>query len=209
MEKQLGFHFDASSCTACKACAIACKDRSNLPVGINWRKVYEYGGGGWVANPNHKDLLIPNNVFVYSISAACMHCKKPICTEVCPISAITKREDGVVLIDSAKCIGCRYCEWACPYGAPQFNEEMGYMTKCDFCQDLQAKGQNPVCVDACPMRALEVGELDELQAKYGNNAAIEPLPVASLTSPSVVVTPHKHSQASGHGTGHILSVEES
>jgi anaerobic dimethyl sulfoxide reductase subunit B (iron-sulfur subunit) len=209
MTKQLGFHFDASACTACKACAIACKDRSSLPVGINWRKVYEYGGGEWIADPTHKDLSIPSNVFAYSVSAACMHCENPICTEVCPVSAITKGEDGIVTIDKDKCIGCRYCEWACPYGAPQFNEDMGYMTKCDFCQDLQAKGQNPVCVDACPMRALEVGELGELQAKYGNNSAIEPLPTANLTSPSLVITPHKHAQASGQGTGHILSLEES
>jgi anaerobic dimethyl sulfoxide reductase subunit B (iron-sulfur subunit) len=209
MAKQLGFHLDASACTACKACMIACKDRSDLPVGINYRKVYEYGGGEWVADSAHKDLSIPNNVFVYSVSVACMHCKKPICTEVCPVSAIAKGKDGIVLIDQEKCIGCRYCEWACPYGAPQFNESKGYMTKCDFCQDLQAKGQNPVCVDACPMRALEVGELDELRAKYGNLSAIEPLPTADLTSPSLVITPHKHAQTSGQGTGRILSLEES
>jgi anaerobic dimethyl sulfoxide reductase subunit B (iron-sulfur subunit) len=129
--------------------------------------------------------------------------------EVCPASAISKREDGVVLIDKDLCIGCRYCEWACPYAAPQFNEEKGYMTKCDFCQDLQAKGQNPVCVDACVMRVLQFGELDELRAAHGNAASIEPLPNADLTSPALVVTPHKHAQTSGEGTGHILSVEES
>ena len=209
MAKQLGFHLDASACTACKACLIACKDRSDLPVGINYRKVYEFGGGEWVADAAHKDLLIPSNLFAYSVSVSCMHCEKPICTEVCPVSAISKGKDGIVLIDQDKCIGCRYCEWACPYGAPQFNEDKGYMTKCDFCQDLQAKGQNPVCVDACPMRALEVGELDELQAKYGNLSAIEPLPTADLTAPSLVITPHKHAQASGQGTGRILSLEES
>lgn len=209
MEKQLAFYFDASACTGCKACAIACKDRSDLPVGINWRKVYQYEGGGWVSHPENKDLLIPSNLFVYSVSTACMHCEKPICMEVCPTTAITKREDGVVLIDNTKCIGCRYCEWACPYGAVQFNEERGYMTKCDFCQDLQAKGQKPACVDACVMRVLDVGELDELRAKYGNVSAIEPLPTSDLTVPAVVITPHKHAQASGSGTGHILSVEES
>lgn len=209
MAKQLGIHLDASACTACKACMIACKDRSDLPVGINWRRVYEYGGGEWIADANHKDLMIPSNVFAYSVSVACMHCQKPICTEVCPVSAISKGEDGIVLIDKEKCIGCRYCEWACPYGAPQFNEEKGYMTKCDFCKDLQAKGQNPVCVDACPMRALEVGELSDLQAKYGNLSAIEPLPDADLTAPSLVITPNKHAQVSGQGTGHILSLEES
>lgn len=209
MAKQLGFYFDASGCTGCKACAIACKDRSDLPVGINFRKVYQYEGGGWVHDPQNPDLLIPNNVFVYSLSAACMHCENPICMEVCPASAISKREDGIVLIDKDLCIGCRYCEWACPYAAPQFNEEKGYMTKCDFCQDLQAKGQNPVCVDACVMRVLQFGELDELRAAHGNAASIEPLPNADLTSPALVVTPHKHAQTSGEGTGHILSVEES
>lgn len=209
MEKQLAFYFDASACTGCKACAIACKDRSDLPVGINWRKVYQYEGGGWVSHPENKDLLIPSNLFVYSVSTACMHCEKPICMEVCPATAITKREDGVVLIDNTKCIGCRYCEWACPYGAVQFNEEKGYMTKCDFCQDLQAKGLKPACVDACVMRVLDVGELDELRAKYGNVSAIEPLPMSELTEPAVVITPHKHAQTSGSGTGHILSVEES
>ena len=208
MAKQLGFYFDASGCTGCKACAIACKDRSDLPVGTNFRKVYQYGGGNWANDPQNPGVMIPNNVFVYSLSAACMHCQDPICVEVCPVSAITKRDDGVVLIDKERCIGCRYCEWACPYGAPQFNEEKGYMTKCDFCQDLQAQGQNPVCVDACVMRVLKFGELEELKAEYGNVAAIEPLPIAELTSPSLVITPHKHAQISGQGTGHILSVEE-
>ena len=209
MAKQLGFYLDASGCTGCKACAMACKDRSSLPIGVNWRQVNQYSGGSWVADPQNKDLLIPNNVFVYSISTACMHCEKPICMEVCPASAISKREDGVVLIDNKKCIGCRYCEWACPYSAPQFNEEKGYMTKCDFCQDLQAQGQNPACVDACVMRVLEYGDLAELRAKHGTTAAVEPLPTPDLTSPAFVITPHKHSQASGHGTGHIETVEES
>jgi anaerobic dimethyl sulfoxide reductase subunit B (iron-sulfur subunit) len=128
--------------------------------------------------------------------------------EVCPAKAITKREDGVVLIDANRCIGCRYCEWACPYGAPQFNEERGVMTKCDFCQDLQARGLNPACVDACPMRALGFGELDDLRQKYGDVNAIEPLPTAQITHPSIVITPHKHAQPSGQGTGRIIKLEE-
>jgi anaerobic dimethyl sulfoxide reductase subunit B len=208
MAKQLAFYFDASACTGCKACAMACKDRSDLPVGINWRKVYQYEGGGWVAHPQDMSLLIPSNLFVYSMSSACMHCERPICAEICPASAISKRDDGIVLIDKDKCIGCRYCEWACPYGAPQFDEAKGYMTKCDMCADLQDKGQKPACVDACVMRVLDIGELDELRAKYGNTGAIEPLPTADLTSPAVVITPHKHAQPSGEGTGHILTLEE-
>jgi anaerobic dimethyl sulfoxide reductase subunit B (iron-sulfur subunit) len=149
-----------------------------------------------------------NTVFSYSLSLACMHCDIPLCADVCPTKAITKRDDGVVLIDTSKCIGCRYCEWACPYGAPQFNEELGVITKCDFCQDFLAQGQNPACVDACVMRCLDYGELEELRAKYGNFDAIEPLPTADITKPAIVITPHKDAQLSGQGSGNLLNLPE-
>jgi anaerobic dimethyl sulfoxide reductase subunit B (iron-sulfur subunit) len=208
MAKQLGFYFNGSACSGCKACVIACKDRSDLPVGVNWRRVFQYGGGSWNPDPLHPELWQPNNMFVYSVSVACNHCEDPICAEVCPTAAITKREDGIVLIDANACIGCRYCEWACPYGAPQFNEEKGFMTKCDFCHDLQDQGQNPVCVDACVMRALDFGDVDELRAKYGTEVEIEPLPSAEITHPSLVITPHRNAQASGVGTGEILGLPQ-
>ena len=198
MTKQYAFYLNSSACSGCKACQIACKDKNSLPVGTLYRRVFHYGGGSWVTE---NGFQIPNNVFVYSVSTACQHCQNPVCLQVCPAAAISKREDGVVLIDQDKCIGCRYCEWACPYGAPQFREDLGVMTKCDFCQDLLAKGENPACVDACTMRCLEFGELSELQAKHGNLNAIEPLPQANITNPSLVVTPHKHSQLSGSGNG--------
>lgn len=204
MNKKLAFYFDASACTGCKACMAACKDRSNLPVGVNWRRVHQYGGGGWVPDPLNREFMIPSNIFTYSVSVACMHCENPLCAQVCPAKAITKRADGIVVVDQNVCIGCRYCEWACPYNAPQFIEERGVMSKCDFCQDLQAQGLKPACVDACVMRALDSGELDTLREKYGTENAIEPLPVASLTAPSFVVTPHKDSQPSGEGTGRII-----
>jgi anaerobic dimethyl sulfoxide reductase subunit B (iron-sulfur subunit) len=121
---------------------------------------------------------------------------------------MTKRADGIVLVNEDQCIGCRYCEWACPYGAPQFNDKKGVMSKCNFCEDLLAKGENPACVDSCVMRALHFGELEELRAKYGTANAIEPLPDASLTSPALVLTPHRHAQISGKGTGKILDPEE-
>jgi len=137
-----------------------------------------------------------------------MHCQDPACVAVCPTTAISKDENGVVTIDADKCIGCRYCEWACPYGAPQFNEAAGVMTKCNFCQDLVAQGQNPACVDACPMRALEFGELGDLQAAHGTLNAIEPLPSGDYTNPSLVITPHKDAELVGTGTGRILNLAE-
>ena len=208
MAKQYAFHFDASACNGCKACSIACKSKNELPVGITWRRVYEYGGGGWVADIDNPSQLVPGNIYAYAVSVACNHCQNPRCVEVCPASAMTKRDDGIVLIDADKCIGCRYCEWACPYGAPQFDERVGQMTKCNMCQDLIAQGEKPYCVEACVMRALDFGELDELRAKYGTENAIEPLPEAKYTDPSFVITPHRHSQPSGQGTGRILDMEE-
>jgi anaerobic dimethyl sulfoxide reductase subunit B len=205
MAKQLAFYLDATACTRCKTCQIACKDKNDTPLGILWRRVFQYGGGSWV---KQDDVMVPNNVYSYAISIACMHCEDPICVEVCPTGASIKRDDGVVYIDQDVCIGCRYCEWACPYGARYFNDASGAMTKCDFCRDLLAQGKNPACVDACNMRCLKFGELSELREKYGDVAAIEPLPDADLTHPSFVITPHKHAQPVGKGTGKILNMPE-
>ncbi len=205
MAKQLAFHINSSQCGNCKACQVACQDKNGLPAEMRWRRVWQYGGGSWVKQGN---LVKPNGVFTYSVSVACMHCENPACVHVCPAGAITKRDDGVVLIDQDRCIGCRYCEWACPYGAPQYRADKGVMSKCTFCEDLLAKGENPACVDACPMRAIEYGELSELRAKYGAVNAVEPLPVASITSPALVITPHRHAQMSGKGTGRILDLKQ-
>lgn len=208
MGKQMAFYFDASACNGCKACVIACKSKNELPTGVNFRKVYQYGGGSWNPDPQYPDCMVPGNMFAYSMSVSCMHCENPSCVNACPASAITKRdEDGIVVVDAEKCVGCRYCEWACPYAAPQFDEAKGTMQKCDMCVDLVENGETPYCVDACVMRALDFGELEELRAKYGSEAAIEPLPPADLTNPSLVIKPHKHAQPSGQGTGHLFDDE--
>jgi anaerobic dimethyl sulfoxide reductase subunit B len=187
-EKQLGFYINLSACSGCKACQIACKDKNDTPVGVMWRKVYEVTGGEWL---QRGDALI-DNTFTYYVSSACNHCTKPVCMDVCPSQAISKREeDGVVLIDSDRCIGCRYCEWACPYGAPQYNEEEQVMTKCDFCFDYIDAGQKPACVSACQMRVLDFGEMEELRARYGSLDDIAPLPDPDYTEPNHVFTPHK------------------
>lgn len=184
------FYFDASGCSGCKACQMACKDRHDLPPGVRWRRVYEVSGGGW----ERREGAWLSSVFAYNVSMACNHCDRPICVEVCPTAAMTRREDGLVLLDPDRCMGCRYCEWACPYGAPQYDAAAGVMTKCTFCVDELERGRPPACVAACPLRVLDFGELSELEARYGEGAAMAPLPDPSLTTPSLVVTPHPASE---------------
>lgn len=206
MGKQLAFYVDLGKCTGCKACQVACKDNNDVPLGINYRRVLQYSGGDWVQDGN---LMLPADVYTYYISTACMHCEDAPCVENCPAGAMYKREeDGVVIADSDKCIGCRYCEWACPYGAPQFNPETGVIAKCDFCVDEQAAGEDPACVAACTFRALDYGPLDELRAKYGDFADPAPLPDPSIARPSVVFKPHKSTRPGRAADGAIMNVEE-
>jgi anaerobic dimethyl sulfoxide reductase subunit B (iron-sulfur subunit) len=167
---------------------MACKDKNNTFVGLKYRSVIEYERGGW---EEKEGCLIPSEVSVYSLSFSCMHCQDPACVKACPTTAMTKRKDGIVYVDESKCVACSYCLWNCPYGAPRLNTSRKAMGKCDFCRDLIDQGENPACVDACLMRCLEYGELDELRTKYGNNAQIAPLPSPSITKPSVVINPSR------------------
>jgi len=205
MDGQLGFHFDGSACTGCKACQVACKDKNDLPVGVSWRRVIEYGGGGWRVEGGQ---LVPVGVFAYQVSISCMHCAEPACLPVCPAEAIGKGADGVVRVDPGRCLGCHSCEWACPYGAPQFGLPGGAMSKCDLCSDLLAQGRNPVCVDTCPTRALHWGDLEQLRAAHGPLQAVEPLPGPEQTNPSFVLTPHRHAQVPGQGGGGVVRLPE-
>ena len=148
------------------------------------------------------------NVFTYYTSVACNHCEDPICVRVCPTQAMHKGTNGIVGIDPTVCIGCRYCEWACPYGAPQFSADKGVMTKCNFCQDFLEQGRDPACVAACPSRVLDFGEIDELRTKHGHTADIEPLPDPGITKPNLVITAHKNAQKSGHGNGTLANPNE-
>ena len=186
-EFQFAFHFDSSACSGCKTCQMACKDKNNLPLGSFWRRVYEISGGGW---KKEGEAWVPS-VAAYNLSIACQHCREAPCLKGCPSGAITKQENGIVLIDPGKCLGCRYCEWTCPYGAPQFDTAAGIMTKCDFCRDLIEQGGRPACVTSCPMRALDFGELEELRTRLGGTADVFPLPPEEQTLPALLIKPHR------------------
>jgi DMSO reductase iron-sulfur subunit len=117
--------------------------------------VIEVSGGAW----QRKGEAWTNTVFAYNLSIACNHCVHPKCAGICPTGAYVIRDDGIVLLDTAKCMGCGYCAWACPYGAPQYNPEAGTMTKCNFCFDQIEQGLPPACVAACPLRVLDYKEI--------------------------------------------------
>jgi anaerobic dimethyl sulfoxide reductase subunit B (iron-sulfur subunit) len=184
--QQYAFFFDASACSGCKACQLACKDKNDLKRGILWRRVYEVSGGSW----RREGAAWTPDIAAYNVSLACNHCLNPVCADSCPTRAVWKRADGLVFIESDKCIGCRYCEWACPYGAIRFDAATHVASKCDFCFDLIGAGDKPACVAACPARALDFGDFDELKKRHGGESALFPLPDPALTSPALVIKPH-------------------
>jgi anaerobic dimethyl sulfoxide reductase subunit B (iron-sulfur subunit) len=161
---------------------------------VLWRRVYEVAGGEWA----QQSSAWTSTVFAYNVSLACNHCEHAKCAGVCPVDAYTVRDDGIVLLDSSKCIGCGYCSWACPYGVPQYDRAAGYMSKCNFCFDNIDSGLPPACTAACPMRALEwvdvvAGELPSGHIPLWEVPASDhpfPLPNFSRTEPHTAIKPH-------------------
>lgn len=174
---QIGFFYNQQTCIGCKACQIACKDANSLPIGVLYRHVEGYETGTYPA------------VGRYLLSRSCNHCSNPACTAVCPTEAMHKDEDtGIVLHNDDDCIGCKACTTACPYEVPQYLEEQGIVGKCTTCADLRDQGELPPCVAACPMRALEFGELSDLQAAHPDAVSDIPcLPDSSQTTPSMIM----------------------
>ncbi len=189
---QFTFTFDQARCTGCKACQIACKDDNALPVGVNWRRVYETTGADWVGN----DPLTARDMFTYYTSISCNHCTDPICVQVCPSTAMRKGEAGLVSVDQGICIGCGYCAMACPYEAPQYRPDLGVMSKCDGCLDRITAGEAAACVAACPTRALGF----DISQEQPQQVAVAPLPRPELTRPNLRLQLHPRAKDGAGGT---------
>lgn len=160
---------DLSRCKNLKKCQSACNHMHHIHPGQNWIKV----------NPMQE----AEHTAQFWQPTTCMHCDEPPCVKVCPVDATFKRKDGIVLIDSDRCIGCRFCMAACPYSTRVFNwedpgvpeevahhhyspetsvpQKKGTVGKCDFCPDMVRHGELPHCVSACPNGVFFFGDMNE------------------------------------------------
>jgi len=179
-----GYAFNISKCEGYMDCIKACLEENNLDRKSNMQyiKVFEVENGTLsVENgDNHFFHETPTDEHFY-MGTQCMHCENPPCVPVCPTEATWKENDGIVVVDYDWCIGCRYCEAACPYEARRFNwaepevssdqlttnqhylgnrrKAKGVMEKCTFCIQRSREGENPACVEACPTGARVFGNL--------------------------------------------------
>jgi Fe-S-cluster-containing dehydrogenase component len=167
----------------CKDCIDACHQVHNVPdfkdpkEEIKWIWTIPYEE----AFPEQKHEFINRGLRGNPVIVFCNHCENPPCVKVCPTKATWKREDGIVMMDYHRCIGCRYCMAACPYGSRSFNwrdprqkikkivldfptRTKGVVEKCSFCQERLAKGLLPACVEACKGKALIFGDLEDLNS---------------------------------------------
>ncbi len=177
---QLGFYFDQSRCSNCLTCVVACKDWHNIPEGpVFWIRVLTLEEGEF---PDLDVSFLP---------VSCYHCAEAPCLTECPVDAISKRDsDGIVVVDGDACLGreqCGSCLEACPYRVPQFGSEPdAKMEKCNFCADRWEESKKPICVEACPMRALDAGPLEELESKYGVTKEVKGFTLFERTRPSIL-----------------------
>lgn len=170
---RMKFLCDAERCIECNGCVTACKNENDVPWGINRRRVVTLNDG----EPGEK-----------SISVACMHCTDAPCMAVCPVDVFYTTDDGIVLHNKDQCIGCGYCLYACPFGAPQFPQKSafgsrGKMDKCTFCaggpeedssqaeeekygRNRIAEGKLPLCAEMCSTKALLAGDGDVISGIY-------------------------------------------
>jgi Fe-S-cluster-containing dehydrogenase component len=168
--KRLGLVIDLDICVGCHACAVNCKEWNSggtSPL----TDLEPYGAdpsGVWLNRVHSFEVGEGASGRTVHFPRSCLHCAEPACVTVCPTGASYKRaEDGIVLIDADLCIGCKLCSWACPYGAREFDDDVGVMRKCTLCVDriynetFDPVDRVPACVATCPASARHFGDLGD------------------------------------------------
>lgn len=169
--KKLGLVIDLDTCVGCQACATSCKEWNDAGHSAPLTDVDPYGAapdGVWFNRVHSYEVQTPAGSKTMNFPKSCLHCEQAPCVTVCPTGASFKRAaDGIVLVDADKCIGCKLCSWACPYGAREYDADAGVMKKCTLCVDriynenLPEAARVPACVAACPTGARSFGDLGD------------------------------------------------
>ena len=147
---QYAILLDLDRCVGCHSCTVACKIENDVQLERFWSKVHQIGPTG----------TFPD-VEMYFLPVLCQHCEDPECVRVCPTGASEKRDDGIILVDHDRCIGCQYCVLACPYGVRVFNEDEGVIEKCTLCAHLIEREDQPACVKTCVGKARIFGDIND------------------------------------------------
>ncbi|RJR38765.1 MAG: 4Fe-4S dicluster domain-containing protein [Deltaproteobacteria bacterium] len=160
---------DTTKCIGCRGCQVACKSWNDLKgyktaFSETWTNPVFLGNNDFTRVIFREATKPDGSLHWYFAKRQCMHCSDPACASVCPVGAMVKMPEGPVVYDDSKCIGCRYCMLACPFGIPKFEWEaaLPLVRKCTFCAERQALGLAPACVATCPTGTLLFGERDTL-----------------------------------------------
>ena len=150
--------YDATLCIGCKQCEKACSEKNNLP--------YDDNIAAEEKQSEHKYTVVLTKADKF-MRRLCMNCNEPACASVCPVGALHKTALGPVVYEENRCMGCRYCMVACPFGVPKYewNKVLPRVQKCTMCSDRVAGGQQTACAEVCPTGATKFGERDELIAE--------------------------------------------
>ncbi|MEL7563821.1 MAG: 4Fe-4S dicluster domain-containing protein [Dehalobacterium sp.] len=167
LKKRYGMVIDLRRCFGCQTCVVGCIVWNSIPDGIKWSHVDTAG-----SKIEHQPMGTFPNVNMSFLPHLCNHCEDPACVRNCPTKAMHKREDGIVLVDQTKCVGCGYCSWSCPYGTPILDPVKKVMSKCTLCAERIGHSEVPFCVANCPGKARIFGDLNDPNSEVSKLIAI-------------------------------------